>query len=229
MLPARERRWVVYSALRRGGAALLAIVAFAAVSFARDGVPASRTLEFDIVRADSAIGHHHIRFGEETGRLTVDIDVAVKVNVLFVTVYRFTHRAREVWEGGRLVAMTARTEDDGTPHALDMALRDGMFAVTHNGAASQVPAGLVPTSLWNPATVKQTVLFGSLRGDGLPTTVTPLGGSAIDTPTGPVMADGYLIDARPDFKRRVWYDASGRLVAVKLEGRDGSEITYRLR
>jgi hypothetical protein len=215
--------------LRRCGAALLAIVAFAAAGFARDGVPASRTLEFDIVRADSVIGYHRIRFGDETGRLTVDIDVAVKVNVLFVTVYRFTHRAREVWEDGRLVAMTARTDDDGTSHELEMTLRNGMFAVTHDGAASRVSAGLVPTSLWNPATVTQTVLFGSLRGDALPTTVTPLGRSAVDTPSGSVMARGYLIDAKPDFKRRVWYSDAGLLVAVKLEGRDGSEITYRLR
>lgn len=209
--------------------AALIIAALPLPSRAMDGVPPGRVLNFDVVRANSVIGHHRIRFGEENGRLTVDIDVAVKVDVVFVTVYHFTHRAHEVWEGGRLVAMTARTDDDGTPHEIEMALRDGMFAVTHNGAASQVSAGLLATSLWNPATVTQTVLFGSLRGDALPTTVTPLGKSAIDTPSGPVAANGYLVDAQPDFKRRVWYDESGRLVAVKLEGRDGSEITYRMR
>jgi hypothetical protein len=215
-------------ALRMRIAALIA-VPMAWPALAMDGVPAAQALVFDIVRGESVIGQHRIRFDRDNDRLTVDIDVAVKVDVLLVTVYRFTHRAREVWENGRLVAMTAQTDDDGTSHVLETTLRDGVFAVAHNGVASQVPAGLVPTSLWNPATIRQTVLLGSLRGDALPTTVTPLGRSAIDTPSGPVMADGYLIDAQPDFKRRVWYSDAGLLVAVRLEGRDGSEIVYRLR
>ena len=125
--------------------------------------------------------------------------------------------------------MTATSNDDGAPHELAIELRDGAFAVTHNGAASRLPAGLVPTSLWNPATLKQTVLLDSVDGDTMPTPVTPLGKSTIDTPAGPVTADGFLVDARPDFARRVWYSPAGTLIAVSLTAQDGSEVLYRLR
>lgn len=214
--------------LRTWLAAVILAVTISAGS-AMDGVPADRMLEFEIVRQGSVIGHDRIRFGEENGRLTVEIDVAVKVDVAFITVYRFVHIAREIWEGGRLVAMTAQTDNDGAPHQLGAALHDDALVVTHNGAETRVAAGLIPISLWNPATVRQSALFDSVDGEVLPTTVTPLGRSAIATAAGPVTADGYLIDAGPDFKRRVWYSESGKLVAVQLEGRDGSEVVYRLR
>lgn len=214
--------------LRRWLPVLLALLAVGPAG-AMDGVPPDRTIAFDIVRQGTVVGQHKITFAQDGARLMVDIDVTVKVDVAFITVYRFTHRAHEVWEGDRLVAMTASTNDDGTPHELAMMLRDGSFEVTHNGTPSRVPAGLVPTSLWDPATVTQTALFGSLRGDAQPTTVTPLGQSVIDTPGGPVTAEGYFIDAEPDFQRKVWYSAAGQLVAVALKGGDGSDVTYRLR
>jgi hypothetical protein len=194
-----------------------------------DGVPAIRVIDFDIVRQGSTIGRHKINFSEQGERLIVDIDVTVKVDVAFITVYRFTHRSREVWEGGRLIAMTATSNDDGAPHELAVELRDGAFAIMHNGTASRLPAGLVPTSLWNPATLKQTVLLDSVEGDTMPTTVTPLGKSTIDTPAGSVAAEGFLVDARPDFTRRVWYSPAGTLIAVSLTAQDGSEVLYRLR
>ena len=216
---------------RLRAAALVLTLALLADSnaFALDGIPPSHRLDFDVVRQDSVIGHHRFRFTEEAGKLIVDIDVDVKVDVMFVTVYRFLYRAREVWEGDRLVVMTVHANDDGTPHEVEAVLRDGAFAVTHNGTGSRVPGGLLPTSLWNPATVKQTVLLGGLRGDAMPTAVTARGKSMIDTPARRGTAAGYLNHAKPDYKRRVWYSGAGMLIAVGLKGEDGSDVTYRLR
>jgi hypothetical protein len=221
----------VYDRVRAATAALVLLLAFLADrdAFALDGIPPSHRLDFDVVRQGSVIGYHRFRFTEEAGKLIVDIDANVKVDVMLVTVYRFRYQAHEVWEGERLVAMTVHANDDGTPHDVDAVLRDGAFAVTHNGTTSRAPAGLLPTSLWNPATLKQTVLLGGLRGDVMPTTVTALGKSAVDTLAGRVTAEGYLVDAQPDFKRRVWYSDAGTLLAIGLEGQDGSDVMYRLR
>jgi Family of unknown function (DUF6134) len=221
----------MFDRLRAAAAALVLTLVLLAGgnAFALDGIPPSHRLDFDVVRQGSVIGHHRFRFTEEAGKLVVDIDVNVKVDVMFVTVYRFLYQAREVWEGDRLVAMTVHANDDGTPHEVEAVLRDGAFAVTHNGTASRVPAGLLPTSLWNPATLKQTVLLGGLRGDVMPTTVTALDKSAVDTPAGRVTVEGYLVDAQPDFKRRVWYSDAGTLLAIGLKGQDGSDVMYRLR
>jgi hypothetical protein len=187
------------------------------------------TLDFVVERNETEIGSHRIHLARQGGRLVVDTDVAIRVTVAFITVYRFTHHAREVWEGDRLVTLDAETDDDGTPHRLTVRGDGEGLRVIHNGTEAQAPGGLIPTSLWNPAIVRQVVLLGTLRGDAMPTQVTPMGSSAIAVPGGEVAADGFLVDASPDYKRWVWYDGSGRLVAVRLVGRDGSAVRYRLR
>lgn len=209
-----------------GAFVMLALLAAPAAASAQ--TPGT-TLDFGVERNEAEIGSHRIRFAREDGRLIVDTDVSIRVAVAFITVYRFTHRAHEVWEGDRLIALDAETDDDGTPHRLTARADGDGFRVTHNGVESRVPAGLIPTSLWNRATVRQTTLLGTLRGDAMPTQVTALGSMPIMAAGKEVVADGFLIDASPDYKRWAWYDTGGRLVAVRLEGRDGSLVQYRLR
>lgn len=212
---------------RRAFVAMALLGSLAATVDAQEAVPAA--LDFVIERNNEQVGFHRIRFSREGGRLVVDTEVSVRVTALFVTVYRFAHKAREVWADGRLVALDAETDDDGTPHRLSIRAEGDALRVTHNGTSSTVAAGLVPTSLWDRAMVEQTVLLGTLRGDAMPTQVTRLGPEKIAGPDGEVEADGFLVDARPDYKRWVWYDRTGRLVAVRLLGRDGSTVLYRLR
>jgi hypothetical protein len=220
----------VFRDRRRLGAALAAAALLGSLGAAAQAPPAvPAALDFAVERNNERIGFHRIRFRREEGRLVVETEVSIRVAVLLVTVYRFTHKAREVWVDGRVVALDAETDDDGTPHRLSARADGDALRVTHNGAQSTVAAGLVPTSLWNKVAVEQTVLLGTLRGDAMPTQVTRLGPEKVTAPDGEVEAEGFVIDASPDYKRWVWYDRTGRLVAVRLLGGDGSTVSYRLR
>src|SRR4051794_39379278 len=72
--------------------------------------------EFVVARNGSDIGRHRLRFTPDGDRLTVDIDIELVVKLAFVTVYRYRHANRELWEGDRLLSFTSRTDDNGTPH-----------------------------------------------------------------------------------------------------------------
>ena len=66
-------------------------------------------------RDGSPIGRHGLRF-TPTGPAAVEIDIELAVKVAFVTVYRYRHVNRELWEGDRLVSFSSRTDDNGTAH-----------------------------------------------------------------------------------------------------------------
>jgi hypothetical protein len=218
-------------ALRSLGLFLLAALVFgmSPVGSAQDAPVDGAVLDFAVERNNAEIGFHRIRFTRTAERMIVDTEVRIRVTAMFVTVFRFDHRAREIWEGGRLVALDAETDDDGVLHRLSVRAEGDALAVMHNGEQTRVQGGLIPTSLWNRAITERTVLLGTLRGDAMPTQVTRLGARTVPTGAGAVAAEGFLLDARPDYKRSVWYDGSGRLVAVQLNGGDGSLVTYRLR
>lgn len=215
--------------MRIAFAILFAIMIPVRPALAQYPPPGDHVLDFAITRNGSEIGHHRIRFARQGETLLVDIDAEVRVSALFVTVYRFRHRSREVWDRGRLVQLDAETDDDGEPHSLSVRLEGRELVITHNGTTTRAAGDQIPTSLWNRAALERPVILGTLRGDLMPTQVTRLGPGTVDIGGRSVVAEGYLIDAKPDFKRWVWFDDAGRLVAVRLVGRDGSQVSYRLR
>lgn len=212
---------------------LWAAVALAAVLAAgapgRAGSPSGTPLDFVLMRDGEDIGHHLIRFKDEGTRLTVTIDVEIDVNVLFVPIFEFRHKAREIWENGELVDLESTTHDNGSDHELTVKRTADGLSVVMNGVKSVAPAGVIPTSLWNQDAVNQDALLSSVHGALMPLSVTPLGEASVEAGGRKLLTAGYLIDAKPDFKREVWYDSDGILRKVKLWGPDGSEVDYHQR
>ena len=63
------------------------------------------TQEFAVDRNGSPIGHHTLRFSRDGERLSVDIDILLEVKLAFITLYRYRHTNRELWEAGRLLEL----------------------------------------------------------------------------------------------------------------------------
>ncbi len=192
-------------------------------------MPASGRLDFEVVRLGEVIGHHRYEFHRNGRELEVLIDVEVAVRLLYVTVYRFRHRAREVWRGGRLVALTSTTHDDGSDFELEVREQGSGMTVRSNGRDASAPLDLVPTSLWNRAAVARMRLLNSIHGAVMPMSVETLGVAEVEASGRSLRAEGFLLDARPDFRREVWYGGNGELLRVRLEGKDGTPVTYRRR
>ena len=70
-------------------------------------------LAFRVLRNGADIGWHRVNFLAAQGPLTVDIEIRFDVTFAFLTLYRYRHRSRETWQGSRLLALDAATDDDG--------------------------------------------------------------------------------------------------------------------
>jgi len=101
---------------------------------AADGVPPDGRLEFAAFRNGSEIGRGIYRFSGDPAHREVAIVVDIRVKIAFITVYRFTHRAHELWEGARLIRMDAETDDNGTARSVRVVRVGGRLAITADGA-----------------------------------------------------------------------------------------------
>jgi hypothetical protein len=211
------------------GAALVAAITGALPAGRAVGNEAgAETLQFAVMRNGDKIGHHRIAFAPGPDSLRVEIDVEIRVRLLMVTVYRFVHRATEVWRDGRLWSLQSVTDDDGAPHELGVIATGNGLIIKGDGRERIGRADLIPTSLWNAAVRRSKRLLNSLDGSEMPVRVGPLGRETLSVQGHPLSADGFLIDGGPEFTRWVWFDGRGRLVAVRLHGRDGSLVDYKL-
>jgi len=211
------------AAISTASMAALALAAPAAIAAPPQG---ASHYAFKVLRDGSEVGSHTFDFDRSGDTIGVRIATNIAVKIVFVTVYRFEHQARETWRLDRLVELRTKTNDDGTAHHLEAAASVGGLVVNADGNETKADANIVPASLWNIRLVKQGVLLNSLDGTQMPVTVADLGDERVTVRGGQAMAHHYHIDG--GLKRDVWYDTNQNLVRVKFAAKDNSTIVYEL-
>lgn len=227
-------------AVRPGRRGLLAaaggLLAAALPRPARAGlpVPADGEILFDILRGGARIGHHRVSFaapdGGRDGGLAVTSQVEIVIRFGPIPVYRYTHHVVEHWrreaQGGRLLAATAQTDDDGTRHFMRARATPGGLAVQGDeGGHYTAPPGTLIATHWNRAE-----LDGPM--------VNPQGGKLLSpsvqvaAPAPVPLARGATVEARRyrltgDARLDLWYDMHNEWAATRFVAKDDSVVLYR--
>jgi Domain of unknown function (DUF6134) len=188
--------------------------------------PAGR-LDYQVIRDGDDIGTQSVEFIRKDENLTVRTRVNIVVTMLGIPVYRFTHAAEEQWQNGRLVGFNSKSNDDGEPRDVVLKLDGDRLRGTYNGRTLDLPATIIPASLWHPNTVNQTVLLDPVKGRDRQVAVVDKGQESVKVRGEPVSAHRYAMTGQ--IVRDIWYGPDGQIVQVRFPGKDGSQIALVLR
>ena len=186
---------------------------------------ASGDLRFDVARNDSLIGYHVLSFAQEGDRLTVDINIELRVKIAFVTVYRYEHRNREQWQDGVLQGFKSRTNDNGTRHSVTASRSGNELVIEGSKGKVEGPASLLPTSYWHRNFMEQRQWIDTQEGRIVTSTVEPKGLEQIAV--ADELREARHFALRGDLDVDLWY-ADDRWVKLTFPASDGSLIDYRL-
>ena len=231
--------------MRRLALALILVAAGPATGVAADDFPYGNTHSFAVYRNGQQIGSHTLAF-QGTGQqraVTTSIDFAVKA--LGLTVYRYSHRGNEVWNGSMLQSIDTKTDDngkqftmrarhDGSRLAVERKGGDMAFGTSANDqgfqrngtAVETLPSTLLPSTHWNLDQVKQSTLLNTQYGTPSKVQITKLGRETIKTSSRSIEATHYRYTG--DISMDQWFDDRGRWVKAAFKAFDGSEIEYIL-
>lgn len=162
-------------------------------------------LKFRVQREGSPIGYVMERYRAEGDDLLVDVFIAFQVKLAFITVYRYEHRAREVWRDGRLIRLDTITNDDGDAQQVTGRAGSGGFSIEGPQGALTAPADILPSSYWHPNFTEQSRMLDSQKGRILEFDIAKLGSERIEALGQPVEADRFAM--RGDIDLDFWYDA----------------------
>jgi len=213
--------------IERGGfmkAGLLLLASLAALG-AMEAPAAAETMRFAVMRDGQPIGSNTIELQRNGAETTVRMITHIQVKIAFLTVYRFDQIETERWVDGRLVALEAVTDDNGTPHRVTATSSNGKITVNADGKVSEVAGTTIPASYWNPALLGKTIALNPQDGALVPVAVTDRGEDHVVVQGRPKRARHYMI--RTTFPQDVWYDEHRQLVKVELKASDGSTIRYQ--
>jgi len=181
-------------------------------------------IEFDVLRNGKPIGEHVTQFTHSEAGLVVESSMKLTVRILAIPVYRFAYRSRDVWCNGRLSALDASVDDNGTLSRVRAVREDGQLRIERDGVKQQVAADLMPTNHWNPDVLGQDRVLNTLTGLVNEVRIAPCSqpSDLIAAAAPEARCHAYT----GDLEAKAWYDDFGRWVGLEFSGDDGSEIVY---
>lgn len=162
-------------------------------------------LKFRVEREGSFIGHVMQRYQPSGNDLRVDVFIAFQVKLAFVTVFRYEHRAREMWRNGRLARLDTVTNDNGDPQRVAGRIAEDGFVVDGPKGPVIAPHDILPSSYWHPRFTEESRMLDSQLGRILEFDISRLGAERIEALGRPVDAERYAM--RGDVDLDFWYDA----------------------
>jgi hypothetical protein len=213
--------------LRFAGALKIAAGILVALAFGANAAPgaSSETLHFAIMRNGDQIGTHTVEISRGPKEISVSMSTDLAVKVMFITAYHLQYTTTEKWVGGKLVALNAESDDNGTKHKVSATLKANGLEVEADGKTSTVDKNIMPATLWNHEVVKRSQVLDPKDGEVVPITVTDQGAEDLTIDGRAVKAHHYVLKGK--FPQDVWYDEKGRLVQSSLVAPDGSVILYK--
>lgn len=210
------------SACMRGALACVAIASFTAIARAEP----QEKLTFTVMRNDAQIGTNTITLGRNGPQTTVESVTHVAVGMAFITLYRFEQHETEQWQNGRLVALNAVTDDNGTVHRIVADSHGGKIVVSCDGLVKEVAPTILPANPWDSEILRQDVALDPESGNLVPVSIVDRGEETIVVGGRSTLAHHYVI--KTAHAQDVWYDQNHALVKVEIQGSDGSTIRYQL-
>jgi hypothetical protein len=187
-------------------------------------VPAGNRLAFDVVRNGSKLGKHVLTFEPAGDALTVRIAVDLAYKIGFITLYHYTHRATELWQGGQVVTIQTTTDDNGDKNTVT-AHREaaGLYVQGTKAPRYLAPADALPGTHWNKAQLDGPWI-NTQDGRLMHPKVTPTGIVSIPgAGGGTVRANRYVVSG--DVQMETFYDAHSAWAGLAFK-KDGSDIRY---
>jgi hypothetical protein len=201
------------------------IVAPAIALSAAETEPAAATLNFAVMRNGDQIGTSTVRISRDGAGTRAEIVTHIEVKIAYFTVYHYDQNETESWVDGKLVAMNAQTDDNGTRHKVSVTRNGDTLSVDADGKVAEVDPGAIPVSLWNSSLMRQTTAINPLDGTLTPVSVVDHGEEPLVLQGHPTTAHHYSVQT--SFPQDVWYDRQQQLLKVELRGSDGSKIQYQ--
>lgn len=192
-----------------------------------ENIPSGNALDFTITRNGDVIGAHHVRFMRNGDDVTVRTDINIRVTFAFITLYDYQHEATEVWRGGVLHSIEAKTNNDGTPEFVSLRREGGRLVGNSTRGKLGLPDDIGATSYWNSAYLDVGTWLDTQDGEVLQMRHQQKGEEEVTVRGQTVTARKSHSLADNGSEVSLWY-AADQLVKMQFRAFDGSILDYDL-
>jgi hypothetical protein len=157
-------------------------------------------------------GSQHVDFVTREQGFTATTHMSIRVEVLFVTAFRFHQTGDSDWSGGQPVAFEYMTNNDGTPTLVSGKKVAGDWAISGPGGSRTVSGSAIVPGFWNYDIVNATSIIDPEKGVAVPFSAVRLADTSTTVADQTITGEGYALNTFLD--GQIWFDTDKSLQAL---------------
>jgi hypothetical protein len=169
-------------------------------------------------------GTYTVEFVPRAQGFTAISAMSIRVEVAFITAYRYQQDGQEDWHDGKLVGFEYVTNDDGKTALVSAKRGDENFIVTGPKSPGSAPGETMASGFWNHGILAARQLVDPQTAELVPLIVRALGDKTAKIAGATV--HGVEFSVETFLKGTVWYDAHRHLLASSFI-QDGHKVELR--
>lgn len=201
--------------------ALLVLACAASVAQAQE-----RVWNFRVLLDGQEIGGHRFTLRSAGESSELRSEASFDVRFLFISAYKYQHKALERWEGDCLRSLVSQTQTNSESQSVNAQWRDGRLRVERTGAREEHEGCVMSFAYWNPQILAASRLLNSQTGEWLPISISKMGEEAIAVRGQRLSAQRHRISG-PKLQIDLWY-AGSDWVALEALAQGGRRMRYEL-
>jgi hypothetical protein len=137
-------------------------------------------IDFDIYRNNKNIGKHVFSFKRNGDLLEVESEINFEIKKLGVSLYNYYVKGTEIYENGKLVKFSSKTNQNGKDKYVNLNLKDNEFVIDGSSFKGNVPSNFMIGTWWNHNIVEANAQISAVSGRIIKQKVTFLGKEVIE-------------------------------------------------
>jgi hypothetical protein len=110
------------------------------------------------------IGTYTNRILDNGKRIAVNNEIQVQVKVLLIVAHSETSKSEEIWKDGRLMSISAETQENGKKTVVVGEADGSKFVVETPDGQKEAPASVFPNNPWSNEILNASILLGTKSG-----------------------------------------------------------------
>ena len=187
----------------------------------------SKEWSFRVLLDGKPVGNQHFVVTRKDGTTRLETEANFKVKFLFATVYEYTHRNVETWDGNCLAGIQSSTDANGKPFSVNGSQRDGFFEISGDGESEKLPACVMSFAYWNPSFLEHNRLLNSQDGQYLDVQVSQAQPDVRIVRGEEVPALKYQLRSG-ELDLQLWYSKENEWLALESKTNSNRILSYEL-
>jgi Family of unknown function (DUF6134) len=186
--------------------------------------PPKRALHYIVYVDGNRSGSYGVEFVPREHGFTAISAMSIRVEVAFITAYRYQQDGQEDWENGKLAAFEYVTNDDGTTYLVAGTREGDHLMVKGPGGAVTAPGDAMGAGFWNAGILGANQLVDPQTGVLTPLRVRKLSANTAQIAQQTIHGNGYALETY--LNGAIWYDAEKHFLASSFF-KEGHKIELR--